>query len=126
MNKHEYLDFCRGIAGVVVDQPFDEDFNTYIARHADTRKWFAAVLEHRGVEMVNLKCDPIESEFLQSVYDGVRPGYHMNKTHWISVLFQSDVPDELFRQLTMASFRLTDKKRKKNAAKEEKHGKSEK
>ena len=124
MRKQEYLDFCRSLPGVIVDQPFEEDFTSYIARHGDTRKWFAAVLEHDGCEFVNLKCDPIESEFLRSVYAGVKPGYHMNKTHWISVYFDSNVPDELFRQLTMASFRLTEKKMRNR--REDIYGESEK
>lgn len=113
MDKQTYLDWCREIPGAVVDQPFEGDFDIYIVRHIDTGKWFAALLEHDGRQMVNLKCDPIESEFLQSVYQGITPGYHMNKTHWISVYFGSDVPDELLRQLTHASFRLTDKRKKK-------------
>lgn len=113
MDKQTYLDWCREISGAVVDQPFEGDFEIYIVRHIDTGKWFAALLEHDGRQMVNLKCDPIESEFLQSVYQGITPGYHMNKTHWISVYFGSDVPDELLRQLTHASFRLTDKRKKK-------------
>lgn len=111
MTKDEYLDFCRGLNGVVVDQPFEEDFSSWIARHQDSRKWFAAILEHGGREFVNLKCDPIESEFLQSVYDGIVPGYHMNKTHWISVYFDSDVPDMLLMELTKMSFKLTTKKK---------------
>lgn len=122
MRKEEYLEYCRCLPGVVVDQPFEGDFATYIARHGDTRKWFAAVLEHGGCEFVNLKCDPIESEFLQSVFAGIKPGYHMNKTHWISVYFGSDVPDELFCQLTLASFHLTDTKRKASAIKERQEG----
>lgn len=113
MNKQTYLDWCREIPGATVDQPFEEDFDTYIARHSDTGKWFAALLDHKGRQLVDLKCDPIESEFLQSVYQGITPGYHMNKTHWISVYFDSDVPDELLRQLTLSSFRLTDKRKKK-------------
>ena len=113
MDRQTYLDWCREIPGTTVDQPFEEDFESYIVRHSDSGKWFAAVFLHDGRDMVNLKCDPIESEFLRSVYAGVTPGYHMNKTHWISVWFDSDVPDELLRQLTLASFRLTDKRRKK-------------
>ena len=113
MNKQQYQDWCGNIPGAVIDQPFETDFDTCIARHADTGKWFAAMLEHNGRQMVNLKCDPVESEFLQSVYQGVTPGYHMNKIHWISVYFESDVPDELLQQLTMASFRLTDKRKRK-------------
>lgn len=113
MNKQQYLDFCRDIPGAALDQPFSEDFDAWIARHADSGKWFAAVLHHGGQDFVNLKCDPIESEFLQSVYGGVKPGYHMNKIHWISVHFDSDVPDELICRLTHASFRLTDRKKGK-------------
>lgn len=112
MTKDEYLDFCRGLSGAVVDQPFEEDFSSWIARHQDSRKWFAAILEHDGREFVNLKCDPIESEFLQSVYEGIVPGYHMNKTHWISVYFDSDVPEMLMMELTKMSFKLTAKKKR--------------
>lgn len=112
MNKRAYLNWCRLLENTVVDQPFEADFDSWIVRHADTRKWFAAVLEHAGREFVNLKCDPIESEFLRSVFEGVVPGYHMNKTHWISVYFESDVPDELLCQLTLKSLRLTSKKKK--------------
>ena len=113
MDKRAYLEWCGEIHGATIDQPFHDDFDTYIVRHADSGKWFAAILEHDGRKMVNLKCDPIESEFLQSVYQGVTPGYHMNKIHWISVFFESDVPDELLKQLTYASFRLTDKRKRK-------------
>ena len=113
MNKKEYLVWCWTIPGTIVDQPFEKDFDTYIVRHSDTGKWIAAVLEYKGRKLVDLKCDPIESEFLQSVYQGIAPGYHMNKTHWISVYFDSDVPDELLQQLTLSSFRLTDKRKKK-------------
>jgi predicted DNA-binding protein (MmcQ/YjbR family) len=112
VNKQEYLQWCCELENTIVDQPFEADFSSWIVRHADTRKWFAAVLEHDGREFVNLKCDPIEGEFLRSVYEGVTCGYHMNKTHWISVHFESDVPDELLRQLTLASRRLTEKRKK--------------
>lgn len=109
LNKSEYLRFCESIEGAVVDQPFEGNFSSYIARHQGSRKWFAAVLEHQGREFVNLKCDPIEAEFLRSAYKGIQPGYHMNKTHWNSVYFESDVNDELFKHLTMNSFHLTEK-----------------
>jgi len=112
MKKDAYLEFCRAVPGALVDQPFDEDFETYIARHADTGKWFAAVLHHDGRDFVNLKCEPLEAEFLRSVYEGIAPGYHMNKTHWNSVYFDADVPDALIRSLTMESFRLTDKRKR--------------
>ena len=116
MTRDKYLDFCRAIPGALVDQPFDEDFETYIVRHCDNRKWFAAVLRHDGRDLINLKCEPIEAEFLRSVYEGIIPAYHMNKTHWNTVYLDSDVPDELLRQLTMASYKLTARKQR-NAGK---------
>lgn len=114
MTKQQYLDFCRSIDGAALDQPFEEDFVSYIARHRDSGKWFAAILEHGGRDFVNLKCDPIEAEFLRSVYAGVEPAYHMNKTHWNTVYFDSDVSDELLKRLTMDSFRLTDGKKRRD------------
>ena len=114
MTRQQYLDFCRNIVGATVDQPFEDDFYSWIARHRDTGKWFAAILVHDGRDFVNLKCDPIEAEFLRSVYSGIEPGYHMNKTHWNTVYFDSDVSDELLRELTMVSFRLTERKKKRS------------
>ncbi len=113
MTREEYLDYLRNIGGATVDQPFEEDFETYIARHTDNRKWFAAILNIHGRYGVNLKCDPLESDFLRSVYEGVTEGYHMNKTHWNTVYFDSDVPDEELIRMTMNSFSLTEKKKRK-------------
>ena len=113
MTKEEYIEYCRTIPGAAVDQPFEEDFTSFIARHADTRRWFAAILEHDGKKFVNLKCEPLEADFLRSVFKGVEPGYHMNKTHWNSVCFDSDVSDDLLKQMTMNSFRLTEAKKKR-------------
>lgn len=113
MTKEEYIEYCASIPGAVVDQPFEEDFTSYIARHADTRRWFAAILEHNGRKFVNLKCEPLEADFLRSVFKGVEPGYHMNKTHWNSIYFDSDVPDDLLKQMTKNSYCLTASKKKR-------------
>ncbi len=112
MTKDEYIEHLRNMGSTVVDQPFDEDFETYIGRHSDSKKWFAAILNIHGRYGVNLKCDPIEADFLRSVYEGVTAAYHMNKTHWNTVYFDSDVPDEELIRMTENSFNLTDKKKR--------------
>jgi predicted DNA-binding protein (MmcQ/YjbR family) len=112
MTRAEFLAYCKETYGTEADHPFEGDFETVIARHTDSGKWFAAILRHENRDIVNLKCEPLEGEFLRSVFQGITPGYHMNKTHWISVDFQSDVPDDLLCELTRNSFRLTDRKRK--------------
>lgn len=113
MTREEYLDHCRSILGAEVDQPFDEDFDTWVARHKTNRKWFALIFDVKGRHAVNLKCDPLEADFLRSVYKGVTAGYHMNKTHWNTVYFDADVPDEELIRMTRSSFELTKPKEKK-------------
>lgn len=116
MNRKKYLDFCGTIAAAVMDKPFD-DSDIVIVRHRDTRKWFGAVMELGGKAIVNLKCEPMEADFLRNAYEGVIPGYHMNKTHWNSVFLESDVPDEEIIRMTMSSFELTAKKPKRTKIK---------
>ena len=38
-------DFCKNIIGATVDQPFNDDFKSFAARHNDTKKWFALIME---------------------------------------------------------------------------------
>jgi predicted DNA-binding protein (MmcQ/YjbR family) len=37
---------------------------------------------------VNLKCDPEKAVTLREQYEQVKPGYHMNKTHWNTVTLE--------------------------------------
>ena len=39
-------------------------------------------------------------------YEGIEPGYHMNKRHWINVRFDRDVPDSEIRRLVRRSYEL--------------------
>ena len=112
MTRQEYLDYCGTISSAVMDTPFDEA-ETVALRHRDTRKWFGLVMEHGGRVIVNLKCEPMEADFLRQAYEGVIPAYHMNKTHWNTVYLDSDVPDEEIFRMTMVSFELTKKKVKR-------------
>ena len=111
MTREAYLNYCAGLPGAVVDQPFPEDFQSWVARHWDSRKWFALVMKVDGRDAVNLKCSPMEADLLRSAYTGVRPGYHMNKTHWNTVYLESDVPEEELLRMTEESFRLTSPRR---------------
>jgi len=110
MTKNEYLEFCGTIAAAVSDTPFENDAESVVIRHRDTRKWFAIVMELNGKTIVNLKCEPDEADFLRSAYEGVIPAYHMNKTHWNTVFLDSDVPEDEIVRMTMTSFKLTIKK----------------
>ena len=50
----------------------------------------------RTVHILNVKCSPLETgSLLQKA--GIFPAYHMNKTHWVTVLLDGTLPEpELF------------------------------
>ena len=88
--------------GATFDYPFDEKTRVYRIGE----KMFALTSEERPIS-VNLKCDPIYALELRSLYEGIIPGYHMNKKHWNTVTVEdSDVDDETVRELIDHSYEL--------------------
>jgi len=57
-------------------------------------KMFALVAWEADPLTISLKCEPGQAMFLRDIYPAVRPGYHMNKTHWNTVTLDGTVPDE--------------------------------
>lgn len=55
---------------------------------------------------INLKCDPERAMELREQYDGITPGYHMNKILWNSVSVSGNVPDKLILDLADHSYEL--------------------
>ena len=101
----EWIDFCRTLPQSYEDYPFGEGWT--VMRRRDSGKGFAFFFRREGVLQVNLKCGPMEADFLRSVYSGVRPAYHMNKVHWNSVLLDGSVPEEEIRRMILNSYDLT-------------------
>ena len=121
MTKQSFLGYCSDVYGTEADYPFDEDFETAVLRHADTRKWYAIVMRvsrrkfglesDEIIDVVNLKL-PTEMFGSFGESDGVYPAYHMNKLHWISVLLP-DAPKDTVEFLTNVSFEATRAKKKR-------------
>ena len=126
MTKQDFIDYCAGTYGTSADYPFDEDFETAVLRHADTRKWYAIVMRvsrrkfglesDEIIDVVNLKL-PTEMFGSFGESDGVYPAYHMNKLHWISVLLP-DAPKDTVEFLTNVSFEATRSKKKRKTISE--------
>ncbi|MBQ8288277.1 MAG: MmcQ/YjbR family DNA-binding protein [Clostridia bacterium] len=122
MTKQEFLEYCRDTYGTSPDYPFDEDFETAVLRHRDNRKWYALVMKASRrkfgfdsdeiIDVVNLKL-PIEMYGSFGASDGVYPAYHMNKLHWISVLFP-DASDNTVHFLVNVSFASTKSSKKRS------------
>jgi len=53
---------------------------------------------------MNLKCDPGLAIDLRERYESVRPGYHMNKTHWNTIVLDGTIPQQEIRQMIDHSY----------------------
>lgn len=70
------------------------------------RKLFAILLDDGACARVNLKCDPQEAQMLRDIFEAVRPGYHMNKRHWNTVLLDGSLPDGEIERMMDRSYGL--------------------
>lgn len=106
MNIEDFRTFCLSLKGVQDKMPFEKaaseyDRNLLVFYVVD--KWFCFV-NIDVFDFCNMKCDPEQIADLQDRYEGIRPGYHMNKKHWISVYFDKDVPDKTIQELVKRSY----------------------
>ncbi|YAC07322.1 MmcQ/YjbR family DNA-binding protein [Escherichia coli] len=69
-------------------------------------KIFMLSSELRGVPFINLKSDPQKSLLNQQIYPSIKPWYHMNKKHWISVYPGEEISEALLRDLINDSWNL--------------------
>jgi predicted DNA-binding protein (MmcQ/YjbR family) len=89
---------CAEFPGATADNVFGDDVDVF--RIAN--KMFALV----GERFVTLKSTPEESEALRAVHQWIRPGYHMNKRHWITVELDSRSDPAEVEELIEESYRL--------------------
>lgn len=62
---------------------------------------------NHGIEIITVKLKPERGELLRMEYpESIFPGYYMNKTHWNSLDLNSDVPDQLVREMIDESYML--------------------
>ncbi len=93
--------YCLSLPGVTEDMPFDD--KTLVFRIGG--KMFALTSVPNGTS-VNLKGTPENNLSYREQYHSVKPGYHMNKKHWITVEFEGDVPEETLLQWAKDSYAL--------------------
>lgn len=116
--RKQLIDYCLTLPGAYEDYPFD-DFNWTVMRHGYNKKTFALIFERRGNIWVNVKCEPVKAEFLRSVNQSVIPGYHMNKTHWNSIIVDGNMPMEAVYGMIADSYDLIKPKLRRRSGKRE-------
>jgi predicted DNA-binding protein (MmcQ/YjbR family) len=106
----------------IEDFPFGSD----VAVMKIGGKMFATLAEKDGMASTNLKCDPHEALMLRDIFPAVKPGYHMNKLHWNTVVLDGSVPVGEIKRMIDRSYALVVKNLRKaeRRALEIRHGKA--
>lgn len=103
MNIEEVRDYCLSLPFATERCPFGPDT---LAMEIGGRMFCLMTLDCQW-DFYNLKVTPDYGIELCDRFTGIRPGFHMNKRHWISVNFNGDVPDRLQEELIHHSYRQT-------------------
>jgi predicted DNA-binding protein (MmcQ/YjbR family) len=101
LNIEEYRAYCIAKPGVSEGFPFDQSTLVFKVMN----KMFA-LADIDTFEFINLKCDPERAIELRERFNGIQPGYHMNKAQWNSVYVHADVSDQLILELIDHSYAL--------------------
>lgn len=113
--------YLLGRPEAMEDFPFGPDVAVFKVRG----KMFATLADNAGTANVNLKCDPDEALALRDIFTAVKPGYHMNKKHWNTVILDGSIPAGEIERMIDASYALVVKKlsKQQRLALELAHGK---
>jgi predicted DNA-binding protein (MmcQ/YjbR family) len=104
MTPDELRELCLSLPQAIETFPFGEE--TSVFKTSGNDKLFAVATLDAVPLSVTLKCDPEESLALQQGFPQITPGYHMNKKHWITVVLDDELPDDLVEQLLRGSHAL--------------------
>lgn len=94
---------------VTVSQPFGEGCDVYKIMD----KVFLLAFHLQAKAAINLKVEPDHGHMLKDIYPYIRSGWHMNKRHWVSIYDESELDEELLKDLISNSYNLVVSKLKK-------------
>lgn len=102
MNVEEIREYCMSLKGVEEEFPFGE---TTLVFKVMGKMFCLCGLENNPASC-NVKCDPEKAIELREEYSGVLPGYHMNKQHWNTIVFDGSFDDRQAKEWILHSYEL--------------------
>lgn len=102
MDIETLREYCLSKKAVTEDFPFGE--TTLVFRVKE--KIFLLVALDADPLQFNAKCDPDKAAELREMYDAVKPGYHMNKKHWNTIIIDGSISSKLIKEMIDDSYNL--------------------
>jgi predicted DNA-binding protein (MmcQ/YjbR family) len=91
------------LAKPAAEETFPFDSVTLVAKVAG--KMFALLATTETPVRLSLKVDPDYGDVLRATYPAIRPGYHLNKRHWVTLTLDGSLPPTLVQELIDHSYR---------------------
>ncbi|GGG71517.1 hypothetical protein GCM10010918_28830 [Paenibacillus radicis (ex Gao et al. 2016)] len=92
------IEYCDNKPGAVQDYPFGPQ--------PLVMKVGGKMFAFFSADSITLKCDPVIAENLREQYAAVKPGYHMNKKHWNTVMLDGSLTEEELQSMIDHSYDL--------------------
>jgi predicted DNA-binding protein (MmcQ/YjbR family) len=106
MNEARARDYLLAKPGAYEDFPFGPEVQVYKVKNRMFATLGTVPSPDGRAPGMNLKCDPQQALMLRDLFAAVIPGYHMNKTHWNTVLLDDSIPAEEIRRMIDHSYTL--------------------
>ena len=103
--REEALSYGLSFPNTYQEAPF-HDLNWQLVRVKKSRKAFLWTYEKDGFINLNLKVDPQWRDLWRKTYTAVLPAYHQNKEHWITVVLDGSIPDDVIKRMIAESYDL--------------------
>lgn len=123
ISREDILNYVAVQYGTEAEYPWIDLPGHAVLRHLNG-KWYGIIMNipksklglnaADNVDILVCKCDPMMRDLLLSE-KGFYPAYHMNKTHWITVLLDGSVNADLVHHILDMSHQIISKKIKKQA-----------
>jgi predicted DNA-binding protein (MmcQ/YjbR family) len=102
VNHETFREYCLGLEHTTEGTPFGPEVLVFKVKG----KMFATLALEESPGRVNLKCNPDRALQLREQFSSILPGYHMNKTHWNTLVMDGEIPEDLFEELIKHSYQL--------------------
>jgi len=103
MNIEQFREFCLNLPSTEESFPFDE---VTLVFKVGNKMYALMGLDNIDSPSANLKGEPDRNIELREEYEGIIPGFHMNKKYWNTISLDSDVEDKLIYELIQDSYNL--------------------
>jgi len=102
MDLPDAIALCLSLPGARETTPFGPEALVYKVGG----KIFALTMPEDYPARINLKCDPERAISLREEHSSIKPGWHMNKKHWNTMVLDGSLPPRLVQELIRHSYQL--------------------